>query len=50
LEDYQKVKIGEIQLPPLLGEKKKKQVLLGLPTVPALAQLTVSLMYVPGRA
>jgi hypothetical protein len=45
LEDYEKVKIGEIQLPPIVGEKKKKKVLLGLPVVPSLAQLTVSLTY-----
>jgi hypothetical protein len=45
LEDYEKAKIGEIQLPPIVGTKKKNKVLLGLPAVPSLAQLTVSLMY-----
>jgi hypothetical protein len=44
LEDYEEVQIGEID-PAIVSEKKKKKVLLGLPAVPSLAQLTVSLMY-----
>jgi hypothetical protein len=37
MEDYQKVKVRELELPPVVvGEKKKKKV---LPAVPSLAQL-----------